>query len=92
MPEKLHFNDFLVPNYVDGKEHYNTHLIILNSDSYSGQLAVAVWDNCKFKICADGGANRLFDSLDEAVRDKYIPNYIIGDLDSLRGDVAQFYQ
>ncbi len=92
MTEKLHFNQFLLPNYTDGKEGYSYHLIILNSASYSAKLTVAMWNNCKLKVCADGGANRLFDSLAESERDKYIPNYIVGDLDSVRNDVAQYYE
>jgi hypothetical protein len=43
------------------------------------------------KICADGGANRLFYNFNEEERSKYIPNYIAGDLDSLNPDVKSFY-
>lgn len=92
MEEKIHFNEFLVSNYTDGKEGYSNHLIILNSKSFCPKLTVAIWNNCKYKICADGGANRLFDALDVQEREKYIPDYIIGDLDSVRNDVALFYQ
>ena len=52
------------------------------------------------RVCADGGANRLFDELPrmlpgqpaEAVRAQYLPTVIKGDLDSIRPDVLQFYR
>lgn len=52
-----------------------------------------------FKVCADGGANRLYDELprwfpDEpasSVRERFLPDVIIGDMDSLRADVRAFY-
>jgi thiamine pyrophosphokinase len=50
-------------------------------------------------ICADGGANRLYDEIPammphedaDAVRLKYMPHVIAGDLDSVRQDVKEFY-
>lgn len=93
MADKVHFNEFLLPTCAyHTKEGYSYHLVILNSASYSAKLTTAIWDNCKLRICADGGANRLFDSLTETEREKYIPSYIIGDLDSARNEVVQFYQ
>jgi thiamine pyrophosphokinase len=36
-------------------------------------------------ICADGGSNRLYQSItDEKERSKIFPDYIIGDLDSAK--------
>lgn len=51
-------------------------------------------------ICADGGANRLYDEIPamlphedaDAVRLKYMPHVIAGDLDSVRPDVKEFYR
>jgi hypothetical protein len=51
------------------------------------------------RVCADGGANRLFDELPamlpsqapDAVRAAYLPTAIKGDLDSIRPDVLSFY-
>lgn len=51
------------------------------------------------RICADGGANRLYDQLpamlpgvDPSVaRDSHLPDLIKGDLDSVRQDVTDFY-
>ncbi len=42
-------------------------------------------------VCADGGANRLYDLRKDNPGDS-IPNWIIGDLDSLRPEVGAFYE
>lgn len=51
------------------------------------------WKGAKLKICADGGANRLFDFFENhtSERTSYIPNIIKGDLDSMRKPVREFY-
>lgn len=46
-----------------------------------------LWKSSDYKICADGGANRLFD-----VSKDLIPNVICGDLDSLKSEVRGFYE
>jgi thiamine pyrophosphokinase len=95
MVEKIHFNGFFLSNggSMEGqREGYSYHLLILNSDSFSAKLTTAMWHNCKLKVCADGGTNRLYDSLSESERAMYIPDFIVGDLDSLRSDVAAYYQ
>lgn len=54
----------------------------------------------KLRICADGGANRLLDAVHDSAssREKiendatYLPEMIIGDLDSLRPAVQDFYR
>ncbi|KAL4458874.1 hypothetical protein ABPG75_013739 [Micractinium tetrahymenae] len=63
-------------------------------------LTPLLWKNAKLRVCADGGANRLYDELPrmlpgrpaDAVRAQYLPTVIKGDLDSLRPDVAAFYR
>ena len=93
MSEKLHFSEYLCPNFAVGNQaEFKTHLLILNSESFSSKLTVSIWNNCNLKVCADGGANRLYDSLTVEERGVYVPQYIIGDLDSLRSDVSEFYK
>uniref|UniRef100_A0A7S2FHH2 Thiamine pyrophosphokinase n=1 Tax=Haptolina brevifila TaxID=156173 RepID=A0A7S2FHH2_9EUKA len=50
-----------------------------------------LWRHASRRLCADGAANRLYDSLDESRRGDFLPDLIAGDLDSLRGDVADYY-
>ncbi|KAH3679559.1 hypothetical protein WICMUC_000892 [Wickerhamomyces mucosus] len=71
---------------------HNNALIILNQ-SISIVNFLKVWEHYRLKICADGGANRLFDffSKDED-RKNHLPDYIIGDFDSLRDDVKRWYE
>ena len=91
LPEKVHCNDFL---YSQAPLISANHLIILNSESFNAKIAFDVWNSCGVKICADGGANRLYDSFfantDE--RSLYIPKYIVGDLDSVREEVVDYYR
>eukprot|EP00668_Euglena_longa_P011995 GGOE01014418.1.p1 GENE.GGOE01014418.1~~GGOE01014418.1.p1 ORF type:complete len:269 (+),score=67.99 GGOE01014418.1:56-808(+) len=49
------------------------------------------WSTAQVRICADGGANRLFVALQEPDRSQLRPLYICGDMDSVRPDVLQFY-
>jgi len=87
---------FYPPSYsVDEDFHHNEAngnsldvLIIANCDISS--IIQSVWGRCKLVICADGGANRLFDILEE--KDKWIPNYIKGDFDSVSQSVLDFYE
>lgn len=93
MEEKIHTSDYLFSNFAVGNQtELKTHLVILNSESFSRKLTIALWNNCNMKVCADGGANRLYDSMSVEERGVYVPQYIVGDLDSLRSDVAEFYQ
>ena len=96
-----HYNSFLLPNNVAGDDEMkrsmiSTHsrhgLLMINSDTMDTAWAKRMWHHCEFKICADGGANRLYDGLVASGEvDKYIPDMIKGDLDSLRADVKAFY-
>ncbi|KAI8906675.1 thiamine pyrophosphokinase [Entophlyctis helioformis] len=68
-------------------------LLVLNQPLCNLALLKTIWDNVSIRICADGGANRLYDSLgSDELRSKMLPDAIRGDLDSLRADVRQFYE
>ena len=76
---------------------------IMNNDpmndegTLTGALKI-LWQKTSYRVCADGGANRLFDatvtnnsSSDETIS-KYLPDLITGDLDSLLPHVREYYE
>ncbi|KAF9930758.1 hypothetical protein FBU30_011294 [Linnemannia zychae] len=69
-------------------------LIILNQPILINRtLFNNVWQNASYRFCADGGANRLYDLLKtDEEREKFLPDYIRGDLDSLRDSVKEYYE
>ncbi|GHJ88046.1 hypothetical protein NliqN6_4448 [Naganishia liquefaciens] len=79
-------------------------LIVLNQPVTRPDILQRLWQNARVKICADGGGNRLHDTLQHLkgglegksqgivdLRDAFLPDVIKGDLDSLRPDVQEFY-
>lgn len=52
-----------------------------------------IWQRCSYRVCADGGANALFDACgNHAERLLFLPSCIAGDFDSIRSDVREFYE
>ncbi|KAF9046932.1 thiamine pyrophosphokinase [Hymenopellis radicata] len=78
--------DFL--NQVPSSRGVKRALIILNQP-FSWTLLNRLWNNCEFRLCADGGANRLHDTA--RIKEQFLPHAVIGDLDSIRKDVRDFY-
>jgi thiamine pyrophosphokinase len=77
-----------------------TALIVLNSPIDDYDYFIRLYRHASFRLCADGGANRLSDLLrsyhkdlqwKEALR-KALPDAIHGDLDSLKDDVRSAYE
>lgn len=75
-------------------------LLILNQDIDVGPVFKKLWDRFKVKVCADGAADKLYNYFDKSCcnveeatiqRAKHIPNYIVGDLDSITKPVAEYY-
>ncbi|KAN0035035.1 hypothetical protein ACTFIV_001575 [Dictyostelium citrinum] len=66
--------------------------LIIANQKLPKKLVDYFWDKCSVKICADGGANRLY-SLGTKINQssRWIPDYIKGDLDSLHEGVSDFF-
>jgi thiamine pyrophosphokinase len=84
----------------DGDSDRQTAMIILNSPLSDLEYLRRLYDHASFRLCADGGANRLYDLLiaaqpslswQDAVQNM-LPDLIHGDLDSLRHDVRDRYK
>ena len=94
MKSYSHMNEWIRCNFselLSESSMPNSCLIIANGPACSPSLLERVWTVCSMVICADGGANRLYD-LQKDRRGDLIPNWIIGDLDSLRPEVGTFYE
>ncbi|KDQ55872.1 hypothetical protein JAAARDRAFT_331949 [Jaapia argillacea MUCL 33604] len=88
---------FLQPQPTDPTTKFA--LIILNQP-FSFPLLDRLWNSCEWRCCADGGANRLYDSFEslglspeelEMMRKSYLPDLVKGDLDSVRDEVREYY-
>lgn len=64
-------------------------LILLNSGTYKHELFMNLCRKCDFLICADGGANFLYDHQE---REEIIPKAIVGDLDSFKPEARKYYE
>ncbi|KAJ3329693.1 cAMP-dependent protein kinase subunit [Blyttiomyces sp. JEL0837] len=72
--------------------HNRTALIILNQPICALSYLERIWSSTSIHVCADGGANRLYDGLgNDRERTRFLPDEIRGDLDSLRPDVREWY-
>lgn len=87
------------------------HALIILNQPFRLPLLLRLWNSSQWHCCADGGANRLFDSFHTAEERskrvnqvrmefsklilapelRYFPDLIIGDLDSIRPQVREYY-
>lgn len=97
LPEKLHTSLFDIAQWSDASSSSGPlALILLNKRTSKRSVLWRLWHSAKLRICADGGANCLYDSFTKdnygnAERECYIPHVIKGDLDSLRPSVLSYY-
>lgn len=89
-PQKSHLT--LEPfNFYSNQLVQKAVLIILNTPIEKLPFH-QLWSCTSMRICADGGANRLYYRfINDQERARYIPDFIVGDLDSLREEVRQYY-
>ncbi|KAF5367544.1 hypothetical protein D9758_003668 [Tetrapyrgos nigripes] len=85
---------------IDFLKSFSQRVLIILNQPFSFQLLELLWNNSRWRYCADGGANRLYDLLrdknkidsdSEELLNLYKPDLIKGDLDSIRDDVKDFY-
>ncbi|KAF2028346.1 thiamine pyrophosphokinase [Setomelanomma holmii] len=85
---------FLLENSHPEASATSPDLLILNQPITHFDAFARLWKHTSYRLCADGGANRLFDMFEGDLivqREHYLPNIIHGDLDSLRYDVRVYY-
>ncbi|ODQ44413.1 hypothetical protein PICMEDRAFT_74654 [Pichia membranifaciens NRRL Y-2026] len=75
----------------DESDRHTTVLLILNQQiNILPDLFAKLWNNATLKVCADGGLNRLRDY--DSTSSAYIPDYVVGDLDSAKKENIEHYQ
>ncbi|KFK42645.1 hypothetical protein AALP_AA1G022000 [Arabis alpina] len=100
MEVMFHSSSFLLPSIPSDEETPATNryaLVVLNQNL--PRFTPLLWEHAKLRLCADGGANRIYDELplffphEDAfvIRNRYKPDVIKGDMDSIRRDVLEFY-
>ena len=79
------------------QQNCHDSLLILNQCiNLPFALFQQIWESRPIRICADGAANKLYDYVKDNSNsceeiEKYIPDYIVGDLDSIKDDIIEFY-
>ena len=68
-----------------------TYLILLNR-KIKKELFRFMHSRCTDLICTDGGANHLYEAFKEEDLARYTPHTVIGDFDSIKDDVKEFYR
>ncbi|KAJ4847439.1 cAMP-dependent protein kinase subunit [Turnera subulata] len=93
-----HSSTFLLPPAADSlRPPPNYALVVLNQSI--PKFTPLLWKHAQLRLCADGGANRLYDEMPKLfphrnpldVRRSYQPDVIKGDMDSARKEVVKFY-
>ncbi|CAI9761462.1 unnamed protein product [Fraxinus pennsylvanica] len=93
-----HSSRFLLPDFpADNGSSQFYALVLLNQRI--PRFTPLLWNHARLRVCADGGANRLYDELPQlfpdeqalAIRKRYKPDIIKGDMDSIRAEVLEFY-
>ncbi|XP_068311457.1 thiamine pyrophosphokinase 1 isoform X1 [Pyrus communis] len=93
-----HSSAFLLPTIPPNQTPSPTYALVFLNQSLP-RFAPLLWDHAQLRMCADGGANRVYDDMplllphENAVdvRKRYKPDVIKGDMDSIRRDVLEFY-
>jgi thiamine pyrophosphokinase len=68
--------------------------ILINAPLVSHQVLVNILSQSPLRICADGGSNVMYDTISSGSCpecERMLPHIVIGDLDSIRDDVREFF-
>eukprot|EP00040_Diaphanoeca_grandis_P005258 m.32059 g.32059 ORF g.32059 m.32059 type:complete len:292 (-) comp16572_c1_seq1:44-919(-) len=83
--------NFFQPVVTTGKGNVkDATLIVLNQPLINRGFVEKLWHLAAYHVCADGGSNQLYDGF-AGERHRFIPELILGDLDSAREDVLTYY-
>ncbi|KAF5455234.1 hypothetical protein F2P56_024833 [Juglans regia] len=93
-----HSSAFLLPTIPPDHRPFLTYALVLLNQRIP-KFTPLLWEHAQLRLCADGGANRLYDEMpllfprEDAVhvRNRYKPDVIKGDMDSIRTEVLDFY-
>uniref|UniRef100_A0A804Q0J2 Thiamine pyrophosphokinase n=1 Tax=Zea mays TaxID=4577 RepID=A0A804Q0J2_MAIZE len=101
-PTMRHSSAFLLPSTAPsspapGPDDAAVAVVVLNQPL--PRFAPLLWSRAAVRVCADGGANRVFDGMPallpgqdpDEVRASYKPDVIKGDMDSVRPEVKEHY-
>lgn len=98
-PCTLHPSDILRPKIEEkGKPRSPKRrtLLILNRplEDLGLERFLTLWNSCDYVVCADGAANRLLYLVQRYLAgwENYLPNAIVGDLDSIDKDIRNLYE
>ncbi|XP_071738322.1 thiamine pyrophosphokinase 1 isoform X1 [Rutidosis leptorrhynchoides] len=100
----IHSSTFLLPPPItaDGKHSFPATYALIILNQRLPRFSPLLWEHATIRVCADGGANRLFDNMPEfcdhkdddvtIIQKRYKPDIIKGDMDSIRPEVLNFYK
>jgi thiamine pyrophosphokinase len=85
--------DYNPYSFIELNNTLNYGVIILNYslDSLRNLLSKNLWDKAIVRACADGGSNVLKIYSDE-INEKFVPDYISGDFDSIKEKTLEYYK
>jgi thiamine pyrophosphokinase len=85
--------DYQPYSFIESNTSLNYGIIILNYslDSLRNLLQKNIWEKATIRACADGGSNML-KNYSEEIKEKFIPDFISGDFDSIQKDTWEYYK
>jgi thiamine pyrophosphokinase len=89
----MHRQDYNPYSFIESTNALHYGIIILNYslDSLRNLLSKNLWNKALIRGCADGGSNILKIYSDE-INEKFLPDYISGDFDSIKETTLEYYK